>query len=231
MLDRPAGGRRFSGKRFYTSDKVFRNREPGQGKKALAYLLIPSEQRRFLEHVLWGKGSLDVTIQTYFGLKFLGLSPDNGQMSRAKKFILDQGGIETANTYTKIILALFGQYSWNAIPEIPPEIIYLPRWFPINIYDFASWTRSTIMAFSIIDSQETGAPPFPSQTVFELYRDKDKIENPDPYSSSHLYSLGNLFLLFNRAFKGMGPAAQEIQDRPPDGHKKGGTMDYRAPGE
>ena len=71
-------------------------------------------------------------------------------MEKAKNFILLKGGIENANTYTKIILALFGQYPWKALPMIPPEIIYLPEWFYINIYDFASWTRATIMAFSII---------------------------------------------------------------------------------
>ncbi|MCG9478756.1 MAG: squalene--hopene cyclase [Actinomycetia bacterium] len=173
----------------------------GKEKKALAYLLDHQNSDGSWSMFYGGKGSLDVTIQTYFGLKFLGLEPDNGQMSRARKFILDQGGIEAANTYTKIILALFGQYSWKAIPEIPPEIIYLPRWFPINIYDFASWTRSTIMAFSIIIAKKPVHRLSPGQTVFELYRDKNKIKNPDSYSSPHLYSLGNLFLLFNRAFK------------------------------
>ena len=28
-------------------------------------------------------------------------------------------------------------------PTLPPELILLPRWFPLNVYDFACWARQT----------------------------------------------------------------------------------------
>ena len=31
------------------------------------------------------------------------------------------------------------------MPVLPPELMFLPYWFPLNIYDFASWARATIV--------------------------------------------------------------------------------------
>ena len=125
-----------------------RNRE--RDKKAVNSILRQQKADGSWSLYWDGEGNLDVTLRTYFSLKMCGISPCQDYMLRAKNFILEHGGIEGTNTYTKIIMALFGQCSWEKIPEIPPEIIFLPRWFYINIYDFASWTRATIMAYSII---------------------------------------------------------------------------------
>jgi len=176
-------------------------RDKAREQKAVNYLLDRQNPDGSWSMFYGGQGSIDVTIQTYFGLKVLGLDAESQPMAGARKFILDKGGIECANTYTKIILALFGQYSWAGIPEIPPEIIYFPPWFLINIYDFASWARATIMAFSIIIALKPRYRLQEGQTVYELYRDKEKIKNPEPFRASRLCSLGNLFLLLNRAFK------------------------------
>ena len=47
--------------------------------------------------------------------------------------ILDLGGIENCNVFTKISLALFEQISWKKIPSMPVEIMSLPNWFPFHI--------------------------------------------------------------------------------------------------
>jgi len=39
------------------------------------------------------------------------------------------------------LLALFGLWSWEQIPVVPPELMLLPPWIPLNIYDFACWAR------------------------------------------------------------------------------------------
>ena len=71
-------------------------------------------------------------------------------MQRGRDFILSRGGISKANVFTKIWLALFGQYEWSGTPSVPPEIIFLPNWFYLNIYEFASWSRETLMALSVV---------------------------------------------------------------------------------
>ena len=48
--------------------------------------------------------------------------------------------------FTRIWLALFGLWSWDDLPVIPPELIYLPSWVPLNIYDWGCWARQTIVA-------------------------------------------------------------------------------------
>jgi squalene-hopene/tetraprenyl-beta-curcumene cyclase len=71
-------------------------------------------------------------------------------MQRARQLILSQGGLTNARVFTKIFLALFGQYDWRGIPVIPPELIFLPRSFYINVYEFSSWSRSVIIPLSIL---------------------------------------------------------------------------------
>lgn len=170
-------------------------------KKAINYFLYNQNNDGSWSLYLNGKGSLDVTIQTYLCFKMCGISKFKPFMEKAKNFIISNGGIEKANTYTRIILALFGQYSWKAIPEIPPEIIFLPRWFFINIYDFASWARATIMAFSIIISFKPVFKLKKDESVFELYRNLKEIKNPKSYRIKQFYSLENVFILLNYAFK------------------------------
>ena len=43
------------------------------------------------------------------------------------------GGVESSRVFTRIWLALFGLWSWDELPNLPPEIIFLPRWFPFNV--------------------------------------------------------------------------------------------------
>jgi squalene-hopene/tetraprenyl-beta-curcumene cyclase len=115
-----------------------------------------------------GPGNLDVSIQAYLSLKLLGRSASEPMMERARAFILAQGGIERANTFTKIMLALFGQYDWARLPSLPPELLLLPNWFPITIYDFASWARATIVALSVVIAHRPVHSLSEAQALHEL---------------------------------------------------------------
>ena len=67
-------------------------------------------------------------------------------MRIAAEFIRGQGGIASARVFTHLWLALFGLWSWDAVPALPTEIVLLPPRFPFNVYDFACWARQTIVA-------------------------------------------------------------------------------------
>ena len=73
-------------------------------------------------------------------------------MARAAAWIRDQGGIPATRVFTRIWLALFGQWSWDDLPVMPPEMVYLPAWFPLNVYDWACWARQTIVPLTIVGS-------------------------------------------------------------------------------
>jgi len=97
-----------------------------------------------------GPGDLSTTIEAYVALKIAGVSPDEPEMERARSFILSRGGVEKARIFTKIWLAILGEWDWRGVPMMPPEIILLPKWFPISVYDFACWARGTVVPMTII---------------------------------------------------------------------------------
>lgn len=96
-----------------------------------------------------GPGDLSTTIEAYFAMKLAGVT-DERCMRKAREFILANGGIPKARVFTKIWLALFGQWRWDDLPMMPPEIMFLPGWFPFNIYEFASWARATIVPLTVV---------------------------------------------------------------------------------
>ncbi len=97
-----------------------------------------------------GPGELSTTIEAYWALRLCGDPPDAERMLAAAEFIRDAGGLERARVFTHVWLALFGLWSWERVPALPPEVILLPAWVPLNVYDFACWARQTIVALSIV---------------------------------------------------------------------------------
>src|SRR5258706_7879847 len=100
-----------------------------------------------------GPADLSTTIEAYVALKVLGVDPGSDAMQRALTVIHKQGGIAKGRVFTKIWLALFGQYPWSGIPSMPPELIYLSPRIPFNLYDFACWARGTIAPLLLVISR------------------------------------------------------------------------------
>ena len=145
-----------------------------------------------------GGGSLDVSVQAYLALKMAGCSTQETFIRRARDFILAQGGVERANTFTKIMLALFGQFDWTRLPTLPPELMLLPSFFPISIYDFASWARATIVALSVIIAYRPIYPLPEGEGVGELHLDT---EAPRPSKPPGLLNWERFFLCTDRLLK------------------------------
>ena len=60
--------------------------------------------------------------------------------------------------FTRIWLALFGLWPWDKLPVLPPEIMFLPPWFPLNIYDFGCWARQTVVALTVVSAHRPVRP-------------------------------------------------------------------------
>jgi squalene-hopene/tetraprenyl-beta-curcumene cyclase len=95
-------------------------------------------------------GELSTTIEAYWALRLAGDPADAPHMRRAAAFIREAGGLERARVFTHVWLALFGLWSWDRVPALPPEVILLPSWAPLNVYDFACWARQTIVALALV---------------------------------------------------------------------------------
>jgi squalene-hopene/tetraprenyl-beta-curcumene cyclase len=99
-----------------------------------------------------GDGDLSTTVEAYVALRLAGDEPRADHMTRAATWVRDQGGIAATRVFTRIWLAMFGQWPWDKLPVMPPELIYLPRWFPLNVYDWACWARQTIVPLTVVCS-------------------------------------------------------------------------------
>ena len=99
-----------------------------------------------------GPADLSTTIEAYTALRMAGDAKDADHMRAARAFILDSGGIEASRVFTRIWLALFGEWQWSDLPVMPPELIYLPKWFPLNVYDWACWARQTVVPLTIVNA-------------------------------------------------------------------------------
>ena len=108
-----------------------------------------------------GPADLSTTVEAYVALRLAGDEPDAPHMKLARDWIAEQGGVEATRVFTRIWLALFGLWSWDDLPVIPPELIYLPSWFPLNIYDWGCWARQTIVALAVVQSFRPVAPHRP----------------------------------------------------------------------
>src|SRR6266496_5086516 len=96
-----------------------------------------------------GPSNISASVKAYFSLKICGHSPEEELMQRARKRILEMGGVPACNTFTKIYLCGLGQYDYDAAPAIPPEIVLFPNWFWFNIYEISSWSRAILIPLSI----------------------------------------------------------------------------------
>ncbi|MFI0367476.1 squalene--hopene cyclase [Actinomadura sp. 1N219] len=99
-----------------------------------------------------GPPDLSTTVEAYVALRLAGDPVDADHMRRAAKYARDAGGIEATRVFTRIWLALFGQWSWDDLPVMPPELMYLPKRVPLNVYDWACWARQTIVPLTVLGS-------------------------------------------------------------------------------
>ena len=98
-----------------------------------------------------GPSEINASVKAYFALKLAGDLPGAPWMREARANILRLGGIPQMNTYGRLYLALLGQFPWEYVPTIPPEIFLLPNWFFFNIYEMSAWSRTIIAPLAILN--------------------------------------------------------------------------------
>ena len=95
-----------------------------------------------------GPADLSTSIEAYVALRMCGVDP--GPM--ALDYIRRSGGIPKARLFTKCFLALLGQWPWQRLVPIPPELVLLPPGSPFSVYNFSCWARQTFVALSLAQS-------------------------------------------------------------------------------
>lgn len=115
-----------------------------------------------------GPPEVSASVKAYFVLKVFGDDPGSPHMRAAREAILDLGGIEACNSFTKIYLAIFGQVAWADCPAVPPEIALLPRWFYFNLYAMSAWSRTIVVPLAILWAAKPYRPVPAAAGIAEL---------------------------------------------------------------
>ncbi|HVR76339.1 MAG TPA: prenyltransferase/squalene oxidase repeat-containing protein, partial [Planctomycetota bacterium] len=142
-----------------------------------------------------GKLDLSATVKGYFALKLMGDDPHAPHMARARDLILAHGGAAMANTFSKFYLAALGQIRYDAVPIIPPQIIYLPRWSYFHMTKVSAWTRTMIAPLSIVSMHRPVRRLPPGLGIDELYPDERTRHSLTRTGHSRSPFWTNLFLL------------------------------------
>ena len=144
-----------------------------------------------------GPSNVSASVKAYFGLKLAGYTAEHPVLQRARKRILEMGGVTQVNTFTKIYLCFFGQYDYDAVPAIPPEIVLFPRWFWFNIYEISAWSRAILVPLSIAYAKKPFKKIPDDMGVGELY--VGGRENADLHLKwdTKVISWRNFFLVLN----------------------------------
>jgi squalene-hopene/tetraprenyl-beta-curcumene cyclase len=138
-------------------------------RKMAVYLLSKQTCEGYWSIYHGGPGDLSTSVEAYFALKLAGYPADHPAMVKARAFILDQGGIIKTRVFTKIFLALFGEFSWFGVPSMPIELMLLPTWAYLNLYEFSSWSRATVIPLSIVMAEKPVRKLSPWARTQELY--------------------------------------------------------------
>ena len=147
-----------------------------------------------------GPSELNATCKAYFALKLAGDSVDSPAMKRARAAVHRLGGLELTNSYTRFYLALVGAVGWELVPAIPPELMLLPNWFYINIYEFSSWTRGIVIPMMILSALRPNWKLPERAQVDELFKDPSRKKAAFDWSNQ-LISWRNFFLALDRGLK------------------------------
>ena len=127
-----------------------------------------------------GAFDMSATVKAYFALKMIGDAPQAPHMQRAREAIRLRGGAERANVFTRCLLALYGIVPWRAVPEMPVEIMLLPKWFPFHLDKISYWSRTVIVPLLVLMAKKPRAVNAKGVTIDELFLEPPQSLGPTP---------------------------------------------------
>ncbi len=151
-----------------------------------------------------GMGNISASVKGYWALKLIGEDVDAPHMARARSWILSQGGAATANVFTRIAMALFGQVPWRAVPVMPVECMLLPRWFPFHMSKIAYWSRTVLTPLLVLYAKRAQGENPTGRDIRELFvnpPEDHKVYNINPTGSR----IGDLFLRLDKGLRLVEP--------------------------
>ena len=147
-----------------------------------------------------GPSELNATVKAWVALRLAGDSESSVHLERARGRIHELGGLEATNSYVRFYLAMVGAIDWSFVPAIPPELMLLPRWLPVNLYEMSSWTRGIVIPLAIVYAHKPGWRLPAGVTVEALFRNPGA-KPPSLAWDRRVVSWKNVFLALDRGVK------------------------------
>ncbi|GMN64838.1 hypothetical protein TIFTF001_033907 [Ficus carica] len=103
-------------------------------------------------HIL-GPSTMFSTALNYIALRLLGQGFDDGDegaMARARKWILNHGGLVAVPSWGKFWGAVLGLYEWSGCNPVPPEALLLPRASPVHPGNLLCYCRMVYLPMAYL---------------------------------------------------------------------------------
>ncbi len=147
-----------------------------------------------------GETNLSASVKAYFALKAAGDPPDTPHMQRARAAILARGGARRCNVFTRIMLALWGEVPWRAVPVMPVEIMLLPGWFPFHVDKISYWSRTVLVPLLVLMAMRPKPRNPRGVTIAELFVEPPETVR-DWISPPTASAVGHGFVLLDRLLR------------------------------
>ncbi|KAJ6935148.1 beta-amyrin synthase-like [Populus alba x Populus x berolinensis] len=101
------------------------------------------------------------TALNYVSLRLLGEEPEGGKdgaVAKARKWILDHGGVTMISTWGKYFLSFIGLYEWSGCNPVPPECLLLPSFLPFSPGNFWCYLRTVYIPLAYLYGKKFVAP-------------------------------------------------------------------------
>src|SRR5246127_4966109 len=143
--------------------------DPGRLQRAYTEMMRYQNEEAGWSLYPGGPGNVSLSVKCYFSAKLMGATADDPRLVKCREWVLPPGGVVDCNTFTKMYLCALGQYDYDAVPAIPPEIVLFPKWFYFNIYEISAWSRSILVPLAIIYAKKPFKKIPREQGIDELF--------------------------------------------------------------
>jgi squalene-hopene/tetraprenyl-beta-curcumene cyclase len=148
---------------------VLESGNPGRLQRALTEMMRYQNENGSWSIYPGGPGNISLSVKCYSSAKLMGIPADDPRLAKCREWVLKHGGVVATNTFTKMYLCALGEYDYDAVPAIPPEIVLFPNWFYFNIYEISSWSRSILVPLAIMYAKKPFKRIPQEQGIDELF--------------------------------------------------------------
>lgn len=79
-----------------------------------------------------GTSTMFGTVMQYAALRILEMNPGEDALTKAHKWIHENGGATAIPSWGKFFLSILGVYEWSGCNSLLPEMWLLPKWIPVH---------------------------------------------------------------------------------------------------